>query len=126
MLMTEEEKGSYYTYEEACDALGVSISTLNRAIAKGIFTPVRRRGQTKKYLSKTDVDTKSPEELFAQRKTANIPSVDLAGIYKDISTDAVRQITEAIIAALSEVLTPAALEPIAKELQDAINKERSK
>jgi excisionase family DNA binding protein len=126
MLMTEEEIGNYYTYEEACDALGVSLSTLNRAIARGVLTPVRRRGQTKKYLLKTDVDTTTDEELFSQRKNVNMPSVDLAGIYKDISINAARQVTETIIAALSEVLTPAALEPIAKELQDAIDKERHK
>src|SRR6266487_4576816 len=122
MLMTEEEKGSYYTYEEACDALGVSLTTLNRAIARGIFTPVRCKGERKKYLLKTDVDSIPPEELFAQRKLAPAHTIDLAGMYEDIRIDAARQLTTAITTALSEVLTPAVLEPIEKELQEAIGR----
>lgn len=45
-----------YTYEQACKVLGVSRSTLERAIARGVFTPIKKAHSIIKYLDKEQVD----------------------------------------------------------------------
>lgn len=45
-----------YTYEEACKELNVSLSTLKRAIAANILTPIKRPKEKIKYLSKIEVE----------------------------------------------------------------------
>ncbi len=65
MIAVENEE---YTYEEACEVLGVSRTMLDRAIARRVFSPIRHRGQARKYLLKSEVDAKIGKQLFSQKK----------------------------------------------------------
>jgi len=60
-----------YTYEQARVTLGVSMSTLKRAIHTGVLTPVKKEKSTVKYLSKEQVDSFKGKSLKASPRTKN-------------------------------------------------------
>src|SRR5512146_971395 len=76
-----------YTYIESMRVLNISESTLKRAIANGVLTPIKAKKSVTKYLSKAEVDSyigkplkkteeKQTEEkqIEAKQTEANLPS----------------------------------------------------
>lgn len=63
-----------YTYKEACDVLGYSQSTLSRAIAEGVLTPIKREHTSKKYFARGHVDALIGQSLREAKRTVLVPS----------------------------------------------------
>lgn len=66
-----------YTYEETCDILNISRSTLNRAIAQGVFRPIRKPGASRKYLLKNEVDAKIGQLLYSLKEPKEQAQADM-------------------------------------------------
>lgn len=104
-----------YTYEEASHLLGVSLSTLKKAITLGNIRTIRHRGSARKYITQEEIDRVQGKSLLTKAGTdeneslvIKLPRGSFDGIlqhinesFKALSNDQVR-----IASQYRETVTP--------------------